>query len=651
MTVVGDESDRESFNCLSNEELMAALTEVNLKDMREPVIFSMDVKSMFPNLNVKRVAEISASEFLESDLKVEVDGKELSLYLAILFQGGRREELEVLGLDEVVPRRRHPRARAVLISTDEVLNRREAGDTESKFLEAERQPTEAEVRLMFSLALKELVNVCMRSHTYSIGADGRLQSGGGPIGLKLSGAVSKVFMVNWCRKFKEKMRIATTDLPNFTIHLYKFYVDDHNLVVEALPPGARLVEEKVKVVAEEIEDDLLIPADQRTAELMKEVANSVCEYTEMEVDFPSDNPDGWMPILDNKVRIENKKVDWSFYKKPVDSELFIMSRSALPNRIKKASLSQEGLRRLRNTRPDKVEERKGKLLADMAEGMMKSGYPEQYRQEVLEASVIGYQRQVAASEAGEKPLYRPREWRRQERANKKRLKKSSWYRPADVVLFIPATPEAELAGKVREVVEEESKRLDFKVRVVERGGTTMKQHLVRTDMGRSIPCSMGDCPMCLTNPGEGGGAKHHRSGALYSGTCLICRAEHGDDFEAIYWGESGDSGYVRIKEHCDCIERRDGNNAFAKHLEEHHPDRIGDKMAFQFKVARTFRSSLMRQIWEAVKIHGSKATIVLNSKAEWMQPAIDRIVVTREPQEQQHQQGGGGAVRRRRAGL
>ena len=56
-------------------------------------------------------------------------------------------------------------------------------------------------------------------------------------------------------------------------------------------------------------------------------------------------------------------------------------------------------------------------------------------------------------------------------------------------------------------------------------------------------------------------------------------------------------------------------------------------MAFQFKVARTFRSSLMRQIWEAVKIHGSKATIVLNSKAEWMQPAIDRIVVTREPQD------------------
>ena len=55
LTKVGDESDKESFNCLSNEELMAALSEVNKKDMKEPIIFSMDVVSMFPNLNVERV--------------------------------------------------------------------------------------------------------------------------------------------------------------------------------------------------------------------------------------------------------------------------------------------------------------------------------------------------------------------------------------------------------------------------------------------------------------------------------------------------------------------------------------------------------------------------------------------------------------------
>ena len=43
-------------------------------------------------------------------------------------------------------------------------------------------------------------------------------------------------------------------------------------MVESFPPGARLVEEKVKVVAEEVEIDMLIPADKRTAELMKKLS-------------------------------------------------------------------------------------------------------------------------------------------------------------------------------------------------------------------------------------------------------------------------------------------------------------------------------------------------------------------------------------------
>ena len=38
----------------------------------------------------------------------------------------------------------------------------------------------------------------------------------------------------------------------------------------------------------------------------------------------------------------------------------------------------------------------------------------------------------------------------------------------------------------------------------------------------------------LTNPGEGGGLRHHRSGALYTGTCLLCPTERGENFTAVY---------------------------------------------------------------------------------------------------------------------
>ena len=224
--------------------------------------------------------------------------------------------------------------------------------------------------------------------------------------------------------------------------------------------------------------------------------------------------------------------------------------------------------------------------------------------------------------------------------------KASWYRPADTVLFLPSTPGSELATRVRRVVEEECGRLNIRPRVVERAGTSLKQHLVRTDLSTGVPCPQGDCPICLTNPGQGGGLRHHRSGVLYTGTCLVCPAEHGPGFTAVYTGESGDSGYVRTKLHTSSIERRDQGNAFAKHLAEHHAEREGDFRAFKFEVARTFRKSLLRQIWEAVEIHGCNATIILNSKSEWEQPLVERVVMTREPPEGGGRAGGGGGGRR-----
>ena len=177
----------------------------------------------------------------------------------------------------------------------------------------------------------------------------------------------------------------------------------------------------------------------------------------------------------------------------------------------------------------------------------------------------------------------------------------------------------------------------------------MRQHLVRTDLSRGVPCPQGDC---LTNPGEGGGLRHHRSGALYTGVCQVCPQERGEWFTVVYTGESGDSGYVRTKMHVSSIQRRDRGNAFSKHLEEYHPERDGDFKCFKFEIARTFRKSLLRQIWEAVEIHGCRAQIILNSKAEWEQPVVERVVVTREPPGQPpvQQRGGGGAGRGRGGG-
>ena len=91
----------------------------------------------------------------------------------------------------------------------------------------------------------------------------------------------------------------------------------------------------------------------------------------MTVDFPSAHDSRWMPVLDLQVRIgEDNTVEWIFYKKPVSSKFFILNRSAVANKVKRTMLAQDGMRRLRNTKPSLVQGRKVLLMEDMAEMRM-----------------------------------------------------------------------------------------------------------------------------------------------------------------------------------------------------------------------------------------------------------------------------------------
>ena len=68
----------------------------------------------------------------------EVDTTALGLYLAITYQD-KREELVQLGLDTVVQKRKHPKAKKILITTEEATEAE--AKTESKFHPQEQQPT------------------------------------------------------------------------------------------------------------------------------------------------------------------------------------------------------------------------------------------------------------------------------------------------------------------------------------------------------------------------------------------------------------------------------------------------------------------------------------------------------------------------------
>ena len=67
----------------------------------------------------------------------------------------------------------------------------------------------------------------------------------------------------------------------------------------------------------------------------------------------------------------------------------------------------------------------------------------------------------------------PGHTRLRKKGEKKTLTKTSWHRPADAALFIPAMPREELKKNIERVVTKELKRIGMTAKMVETGGITM----------------------------------------------------------------------------------------------------------------------------------------------------------------------------------
>ena len=87
--------------------------------------------------------------------------------------------------------------------------------------------------------------------------------------------------MSWVRAFKTKMLEATIDLPDHKSYLHQLYVDDNNAIMEGLPPGTRMIGGKYNVMEELVVEDVQREADERTANLMMELANTICPYLQM----------------------------------------------------------------------------------------------------------------------------------------------------------------------------------------------------------------------------------------------------------------------------------------------------------------------------------------------------------------------------------
>ena len=127
------------------------------------------------------------------------------------------------------------------------------------------------------------------------------------------------------------------------------------------------------------------------------------------VETPCNAPDGKLAVLDLKVKVnheEQNRIDFEFFEKPTKNPRVIMADSALSFSKKRTILTQECLRRLRNTKIELGPEVQNTRLNLFMLKLKNSGYNQKFRTEILDSSLKAFQNFFEDDKNHVKPMYR-----------------------------------------------------------------------------------------------------------------------------------------------------------------------------------------------------------------------------------------------------
>ena len=177
--------------------------------------------------------------------------------------------------------------------------------------------------------------------------------------------------------------------------------------------------------------------------------------------------------------------------------------------------------------------------------------------------------------------------------------------------------------------------LGFRVKIVERTGSTLKSHFPQSSLWDGAPCGREGCITCTQ------GAEMlppcTRKSLVYENVCSLCNKGAGAKGElkdvdplipSIYVGETSRTIQERAREHWAATKgsKKDLEGShMAKHMQQYHE---GREPQFMMRVVEFHRSALSRQTGEAVRImRRGGAGSVLNSRAEFNRCYIPRLKV------------------------
>ena len=158
----------------------------------------------------------------------------------------------------------------------------------------------------------------------------------------------------------------------------------------------------------------------------------------------------------------------------------------------------------------------------------------------------------------------------------------------------------------------------FRIKVIEKAGTKLKNLIQKTDPFKQQKCARGDCFPCIS----GGKGDCRKESITYDIRC-------GDETctrRNIYNGESSYNGYTRGKEHQIDLRSKSRNSALWRHCLEVHE---GEEKPFCMNVKESFKNdAMLRQITEAINIKNTPMENVMNTRSEWNMPRIPHAQIT-----------------------
>ena len=414
--------------------------------------------------------------------------------------------------------------------------------------------------------------------------------------------------------------------------LYSRFKDDMLVATKTVEKGSRYVGGKLEINEEQKETDADRDETDITIEIVKEIGESIDTTIKLTVDAPKNYNDGKMPVLDITVKVnkeENNRIDFEFFEKKTKNPRVILSNSAINFKSKRTILTQECLRRIRNTKRELGEEIRNKHLNKFMLILKQCGYGQKFRKEVLDSALSAFEKMEEEDKNGIKPLYRSAQWEKLERIERKNHKKLNWWRSTkgqvdyNSLLFVPPTPGGELLKELEKREIELNKNSDDRIKMIETGGIKMETMLSNKNPFKRKKCEEKVCPLCQTDKNE----KSERvipcntNNVGYQWICETCEKRN---ITKIYEGETSRSARIRGKEHVNDLEKKNEKSALYKHKVLEHSD---ENVKYRMEITGIFKDALTRQANESVRIQQRKPLETLNSKCEFNSAPVARITV------------------------